>query len=616
VGESARVGATAIGGVLLGLALGIASATARPWALLAITTPMPHLSSGLHVIPFPGTPDASPSSGVIFTALRRGELRSVIVTGSTSGPHSGRLITLPDGAGAEFAPDHRFNPGELVHVSARLTDPAAGTASGDPNATQLEFSFRVGRRVRAIRPDHGPRGTARTGIGPTQHFQSESHLRPPVITVTGHPDHTSGDIFLAMQNSPQVGPMIMNGHGQLVWFHPIGTGSGALIASDLEVQHYQGRPVLTWWQGVPLGSGEDLLVDQSYRTVAVVHAGDGYLTDFHEFQVTPQGTALLDAWEFVRANLTSVGGPPNGVVLDNIIQEIDIKTGKLLWEWHALGHVPLTASYYPYVAGEPFYDYFHLNSIQQLPNGNLLISARHTWAVYEISRKTGKVVWTLGGKYSNFAMGPGTNFEWQHDARLHGHTLSLFDDGASPPEERQSSAKYLKVDLHNRRVTLIRRFTHSPPLLTGAAGSAQRLPNGNLFVGWGELPEFTEFTASGQQIFNGSFALGLTSYRAFRFPWVARPRTRPSLAVSRRANGLVRAYASWNGATQVAAWRMLGGSKPHSLRPLGTTAMPTGFQTTIEVTRHPKYFAVQALGRNGKVLSTSAPVQGRNVKRG
>jgi hypothetical protein len=444
----------------------------------------------------------------------------------------------------------------------------------------------------------------RRGIGPTQHFHSEPKLRPPVIKTTPDPDHGSGDIFLAMQRSPQAGPLILNGRGQLVWFDDLGPPSTSHFASDLAVQRYHGRPVLTWWQGAELGRAEDIVMDSSYHRVAVVHAGNGLQADFHEFQITPQGTALLDAVTGANADLRSVGGPSDGVVLDDIIQEIDIRTGKVLWEWHALGHVAIDASYEKYSASEAFYDYFHLNSIQQLPGGNLLISARHTWAVYEISRKTGKIIWTLGGKDSDFKAGPGTNFEWQHDARLRGDTLSLFDDAGYPPEEPQSSAKYLKLDVPGRTVSLIHRFTHSPPLLAGAAGNAQRLPNGNLLVGWGEQPDFSEYTPSGRQIFNGSFALGLTSYRAFRFPWTGRPTTRPSLAVSKSSRGVLRAYVSWNGATQVTAWRVLGGTRRTALTSLAR-ARRDGFETTIPLHGRPRYVAVQALNAHGKVIGTS-----------
>jgi hypothetical protein len=358
-----------------------------------------------------------------------------------------------------------------------------------------------------------------------------------------------------------------------------------------------------------MGAGKDVIMNRSYRAVATVRAGDGYQADLHEFQITPQGTALIDALGFANANLSSVGGPSSGTVLDDVIQEVDIKTGRVLWQWHALGHVPLDASYEPYVSNDLWYDYFHLNSIQQLPDRNLLISARNTWAVYEISRKTGKVIWTLGGKYSNFKLGPRVRFEWQHDARLRPNgILSLFDDasGDTEPSETQSSAEILGVDLAARTVSLIRRYTHSPPQITSASGSTQLLSNGDVFVGWGEQPNFSEYTPMGRQIFNASFPLGIGSYRAFRFPWVALPHTRPSLAVSRADRTGVRVYASWNGATQVEAWRVLGGSSPGHMKSLGVTATRTGFETTIKVATGPRYLAVQALNVKGKVLGTSA----------
>src|SRR6202035_1160925 len=107
--------------------------------------------------------------------------------------------------------------------------------------------------------------------------------------------------------------------------------------------------------------------------------------------------------------------------MDSVIQELDVRTGQLLWEWHVLGHVPLSASYAKPV-GWLTDDYFQLNSIGPRPNGNLPLSARNTWGVDEIDKQTGRVIWTLGGRNSRFKMGPGTNFEWQHDPHLVGHT--------------------------------------------------------------------------------------------------------------------------------------------------------------------------------------------------
>lgn len=574
-------------------------------------------AAGLRVIPFPGTPDASCTTDVIFSALGPSDLRAVTVTGSRSGVHRGRIRALPAASGTEFIPDRRFTAGESVHVTADLGSTRAGTASGDPGATRLSFAFSVGvppARPAFPQPASGPGLDLRPGWmsrpspsasiqGPTRSFRSEPGLHPPVLNMTPDPDPGSGDIFAGITAGPQFGPMILNPQGQLVWFLP------DRRTDTFAVQRYEDHPVLTWFQASP-PPPEDVIMDRSYRTLAIVRAGNGFYTDPHDFQLTSRGTAFLTAIRIIDANLSSVGGPPDGTVHDDAIQEVDVKTGQVLWEWHALGHLPLSASYVPAPRKSgSSYDPFHINSIQQLPDGNLLISARNTWSVYEISRKTGKVIWTLGGKYSNFAMGPGTRFEWQHDPRLHSHILSLFDDAATPQEESQSSAKLLRVDTQKRTVSLIRRYTHSPPLLAGSLGSVQTLPNDNVFVGWGAVPEFSEYTPGGRQILNGAFPFGLVIYRILRFPWIGRPRTRPSVAVSRTARGHTTVYASWNGATQVSAWRLVGGPSPGHLRRLGVTAVRTGFETTIHTTRHPRYLAVQALGRRGNLLATSAPAQ-------
>jgi hypothetical protein len=453
---------------------------------------------------------------------------------------------------------------------------------------------------------HGARAASTT-----LSFHSAPGLHPPRLTVTADPDRSSGDIFLTPFNSLQVGPEIVNSQGRLVWFRPLRRGE----ALNLQVQRYQGHPVLTWWQG-PLalghgtiyGVGEDVIADRSYRTVAVVHAGHGYTADLHEFQITPQGTALLDAYVPVKQNLTRFGGAANGTVLDCVIQELNIRTGRVLWEWHSLGHVPLSASYQPVGRSPSFwFDYFHLNSIQQLPDGNLLVSSRNTWAIYEISHATGQVLWRLGGKRSSFSMGPGTNFEWQHDARLHQNgLLSLFDDASSPPEEQQASAKLLRIDTRTMTARLVARYPHTPPLLPGLAGNAQLLANHNFFVGWGGSPDFSEYAPGGRQIFNGTFPTGVGSYRALRFPWSGHPRTRPSLAVGQSTNDTPVVYASWNGASQVAGWRVLGGPSPGNLHGLGPVHNRTGFETAMSVHARPKYLAVQALSSTQNVLGASS----------
>jgi len=439
-------------------------------------------------------------------------------------------------------------------------------------------------------------------------FHSEPGLHPPAVHVTADPDLTSGDIFLAPEHGSQAGPMILNARGQLVWFDPV-PYTGEFAAFNLELQQYRGRPVLTWWRGtVGAQSPEDVIMNTSYRQVAVVRAANGYTTGEHEFQITRQGTALISATRPVAANLSSLGGPSNGTVLDCVVQEIDIPTGHLLWQWHSYGHVPLSASYVR-PAGSAQYDYFHLNSIQQLPDGNILISARNTWSVYEISRRTGRVLWTLGGKRSSFRIDHAARFAWQHDAHLSRGVLTLFDDAAGGGRQLASQSSGEALRIHRRRMTvsLLHRYRHSPPLLTKVEGSVQTLPNHDVFVGWGGQPEFSEYTASGRQIFNGSFRLGVNSYRAYRFPWHADPRTRPRLALATRPSGNLKLWTSWNGATQVAAWWVLGGASPSRLRRLAVHSW-AGFETAIKLPDQPRYVAVRAVDSRGRILRTS-PVQ-------
>jgi hypothetical protein len=442
----------------------------------------------------------------------------------------------------------------------------------------------------------------------TLSFHSVPALHPPAVGVTSDPDSSSGDIFLTPFHSYQSGPMILSPAGKLIWFQPV-----LGWTANLEVQRYLGQPVLTWWQGrTPSSRPEDVIMDTSYRTVAVIQGARGHPLDLHEFQITPQGTALLNTISTVNnINLSTMGGPSSGSVSNDIIEEVDIATGQVLWRWGSLGHVPVTASYEQVPASGP-YDYFHLNSIQQLPGGNLLISARDTSAVYLIDKQTGSIIWTLGGKQSNFSLGPGASFGWQHDAHLVGQTLTLFNDdwgGEGYPQGAPSTGLSLHLNTSAMTATLVHSYNHSPSVTTGTQGSMETLPNGDVFVGWGGDPDFSEYTPSGSQIFNGNFALGVKSYRAYRFPWVAQPVSPPALAVSPASGGGVTLYASWNGATQVAVWRVLGGTGAGTLKWVAR-AVRTGFETTIKLTTSHPYLEVQALNSSGLVLGTSRVAPG------
>jgi hypothetical protein len=438
-------------------------------------------------------------------------------------------------------------------------------------------------------------------------------MHPPNLYVTrDSPQASPGDLFLTPGHGPgQFGPMIVDGAGRLVWFQRVPTGD---IAADLQVEHYEGRPVLVWWQGrifsPGLGLGEDEIYNSSYRPVATIRGGNGYAADLHDVRLTPQGSAFITAYSTVYADLSSAGGSRQGTLIDSILQEIDVKTGLVMFEWHAWGHVPLSDSFTRPSAGQPW-DYFHINSVSLDPwgDGNFIVSSRNTWAAYEISQHTGAILWRIGGRHPSFRMGPGTGVAWQHDVRWQpDHTLTIFDDGASPRRHSQSRAIRERIDWRDRSVTLVGRDVHSPALLAGSQGNDQLLPDGDSLVGWGEAPFLSEFSPTGQVLFDARLPASEESYRAFRFDWNGAPAVPPAGVVRPAGPDAFTVYASWNGATDVSAWRIVGGASAAALAPI-TTAARTGFETTVEVHSSDSWFAAQALGSAGNVLAGSRPAQ-------
>ena len=350
-------------------------------------------------------------------------------------------------------------------------------------------------------------------------------------------------------------------------------------------------------------------MDHHYRQIATVRAGNGLHGDIHEFLITPKNTALITVYHEIPYDLSPWDGAKQGALNEGVVQEIDIATGRVLFEWHSADHVDPSESYEPLPKDtSTAWDYFHVNSIDPDGSGRLLISSRNTHAVYEIRKSDGKILWRLGGKKSDFTLGLGTRFAWQHDARRQPDgTITLFDNAASHPGRAKSKVLVLRVDERRRAVTLVRSDVHSPPLLSTSQGNAQLLPDGHVFVGWGSKPYATEYDQTGDVLFDLRFGVGrVDSYRAFRFTWTGQPTTRPAVTL-RPAGDRTTVYASWNGATEVASWRILAGSDASRLSPVATVAKH-GFETHATVSSTAATFAVEALAADGTVQRRSAPV--------
>jgi outer membrane protein assembly factor BamB len=352
---------------------------------------------------------------------------------------------------------------------------------------------------------------------------------PPITILTHGGNNGNGDIFLAPEGGGyQNGPEIITNTGRVVWFHPLPAGE---IATDFRTQTYLGQPVLTWFQGGGgPGGGTDEIYNDRYQPMATVRAADGYMTDFHEFLITPWNTALILADQLATADLSSIGGPSDQQVIDGVVQEIDVKTGRVLFQWNSADHVPYRDSQVPRPgSASMLWDWFHINAVHLDTDGNLLIDARNTWTTYKVNIHTGQIIWELGGKQSSFTLkaGPGQVldhdgeiFAWQHDPEaLGGGEYTWFDDESGGNLLGSSRAVTVRLDLQTHVATLIKSDNQPEGLVAGVMGNAQTTRNGDLFVGWGNLPYISEFSPSGKLLFNAGLPAGIATYRAYRLPW-------------------------------------------------------------------------------------------------
>jgi hypothetical protein len=357
---------------------------------------------------------------------------------------------------------------------------------------------------------------------------------PPVTFLTSNGPVGRGDIFITPTGDTATyanGPEILSRDGSVIWFHPVPPGE---TSADFRAQVYDGQPVLTWWQGTGLGglsTGTDYIYDDRYQQIATVNAGNGLSADGHEFLITPWGTALILAYTTATADLTSIGGPANQTVINGVVQEIDIATGAVLFQWNSQDHVPFSDSEQPLPASPSTpWDWFHINAVHLGTAGNLLIDARDTWTTYDVNLRTGDILWQLGGKQSSFSLqaDPGQVldaaneiFAWQHDPEYLGRgEYSFFDNESSgTPELPYSRAVKVQLNFFTRTATLVESYDQPEGLVAASQGNAQTIDNGDLFVGWGALQYFSEFDRTGDLVFNAEFPTGVNTYRAYFLPW-------------------------------------------------------------------------------------------------
>ena len=533
-------------------------------------------------------------------------LADISVSGSRSGHHSGRLKAYSQGDGASFVSSKPFAAGETVTVRGRLK--VAGKAQpfayhfvvAVPDNLQLRS---LGARPRRPGRDAALPLTPRTGTaGARDHGELDRRRRRETCSPPPTPARA------------RTAPMIFNQAGQVIWFNPVPAGDAA---TNLQVQQLNGQPVLTYWQGyIPpqgFGEGEEVILNSDYQLVGRVHAGNGLKADLHDFHITPQDTAVLTVFEPIDCNLSSDHGPASGAVTDSIFQEIDLRTGLVRREWSSLDHVPLSDSYSAAntTSDEWPFDYFHLNSIDPLASGRTLISARNTWALYELSSTTGQVLLRIGGKHSEVKLAGNAATAFQHDATmLENGTISVFDNGGVPKVHPQSRGLVLainpqtKTDTVRRRVralggAVLRQSGQHPAARRAATCSSAGAPS----------PTSPSSAPPGSSSSTATCTAPTSPTAPTASPGSERRPPRPRSPRPPSTTGTATVYASWNGATQVASWRVLAGASPTQLAPVATAA-DAGFETAIATPGAAPYVEVQALEAAGAVIGTSKTIKG------
>jgi hypothetical protein len=301
-------------------------------------------------------------------------------------------------------------------------------------------------------------------------------------------------------------------------------------------------------------------------------------------------------------------------VVDVVVQEQNIETGEVTFEWSALDHVPIDETQVS--LGNGPVDYVHINSLDYDDDGNLLLSARHTSTVYKVDAASGDIMWRFGGENSDFTFADAADMpSYQHDARrLPDGRLSVFDNGNTRSPQFSRGAVY-EIDEQAMTASLAQDLQPETRTFATFTGSTRQAANGNQLVAYGDTGRLVEFSGT-EPVFTATFTDAVFTYRAERATdWVGTPATAPDVAWSEQAgDGSRELHMSWNGATEVDSWRIETGEAPGGESRLTTlaTVERTGFETDAEVTAPDgsEAYRVSALDADGDVLGARTLTEG------
>jgi hypothetical protein len=441
------------------------------------------------------------------------------------------------------------------------------------------------------------------------------------------------------------GPHIYDQDGELVW-------SGVAMFNHLNIYDFRlaevnGSMVPTL---IFTEHANGLILDDGYNIRNTVdmfgmdlpqwlldQIGHRHTTNMHDFNVIDNGkraVMLTKVYEnATRAESKAVGFDGECTAKWQGFKEVDVATSEILFEWNSHGQILLEESTYKKGpleemcsgnAGPGGWDILHLNSVDKFPDGDYLVSSRHTNTLYKVSHKDKSIVWRLTADDNGFKdfkfLDEDAKFKRQHHARVYSqnetHTLITVFNNARGTEKHAdplgevSTGLLLSLDEKKMTVETVGRYERPGGRYTAARGSMQIMENGNAFVGWSKHSLQSEHTPDGKMIMSAQFRVqGANTYRAYKYPWVGRPSHPPdvhSAAVEGKHGGISTVvHASWNGATEVKSWNLYKTNPHGESRELVASTLRQGFETAISYDGFATYVIVEAVDAEGNVLGES-----------
>ncbi|MDP4219010.1 MAG: arylsulfotransferase family protein [Bacteroidota bacterium] len=450
--------------------------------------------------------------------------------GTSSGLHEGSVVISDDHETVIFKPYKPFDLGEKVDVELQI--------SGEVAALPFTYTFSIASMSRneqtywlaILRENEEEENRNSTDRSLQDNLSDTAGFPAITIDTLASEKVAPGDIFMA----------------------PNGFGAGFITAVDntgypnferrilpLGCENFRPWPNnrVSYFRIDQVGSdgtavGQIILLDESYNLIDSFQCGNGYIANDHEFQLLPNGHALLIAYDVRDTDMRIVTGDSNAVahakVIGGVIQELDLQKN-VIFQWRTWDHFKITdATHIPSLKTVIMLDYAHLNSVDLDTDGNILASFRSMDEITKINRTNGKIVWRMGGKNNYFTfLGDTMQFSHQHDVRrISKLRITMMDNGnyhtsiwgnGTLHDTSYSRAVEYRIDEGSLTAKLVWQYRDIP--YASAAGNVQRLANGNTFIGLGvsNRPNAIEVTPSGEKVFQLSLPLGTYNYRTFRF---------------------------------------------------------------------------------------------------